>query len=223
MIKFVPVPIVDHEAILGKDFNKKFSAFMAEFYAPYQNNTIELTLAKEIWEHGVQRGIPNAVHLGAGKNVIDVRSPIADFDVKGISCEKITSNQSTEASFLQNNKKQNDGFAKLFESQDFNALKQMFVDPFEVKIKDTNNLHMFCIIRDKSTHDVYYCLLKVESSTLTDSEFTQSMRLNGDRSVSVPMIDSVYGRTYIYIPKRRLEIRINPAGLSSFLVYSHSY
>ena len=41
--------------------------------------------------------------------------------------------------------------------------------------------------------------------------------------ISVPMIDNLYGKTYIYIPKRRLELRLNPAGMSTFLVHSHRY
>ena len=145
------------------------------------------------------------------------------FDVKGLSCLDINARQTTEASFLQNNKKQNDGFAKLFEEKDYSALKTMFVDPILGKIKNTNNLHMFCIIRDKSTNNVYYCLLKVEQSPFTDTEFLSKMTTDADRSVSVPMIDNIYGKTYIYIPKRRLEVRLNPAGMSTFLVLSHSY
>jgi hypothetical protein len=49
------------------------------------------------------------------------------------------------------------------------------------------------------------------------------MSPNGKRSVTVPMIDSTYGETYLYIPKRRLELRLNVQGLKPFLVYSHSY
>lgn len=223
MIKFTPVPISDHEAILGKDFNKKFSTFMADFYQPFKKHNLDIQVAKETWEYGVTAGVPNASWVGAGKNVVDVKSPTADLDVKGLSCNWIASNQTTEASFLQNNKKENDNFAKLFESKDFTSLKEMFVDPLKDKIKNTNNLHMFCIIRDKDYKDVYYALLKVEPTSLTDSEFVADMALDAGRSVSVPMIDTAYGKTYIYIPKRRLELRLNPAGMSTFLVLSHSY
>jgi hypothetical protein len=223
MLNFVPVPVSDHEAILGKDFNKKFANEMSAYYLPFQNKKREIQVAKETWEYAVSDSIPNASWMGAGKNVIDVKTLVADLDVKGLSCNDIAGRQTTEASFLQNNKKQNDGFATLFEAKDYLALKTMFVDPIRDKIKNTNNLHMFCIVRDKSTSDVYYCLLKVESTPLTDNEFLANMVADADRSVSVPMIDNLYGKTYIYIPKRRLELRLNPAGMSTFLVHSHKY
>jgi hypothetical protein len=223
MFKFTPVPVTDHDSILGQGFNTKFASEMAAYYAPFLAKKREIQVAKETWEYAVADSLDNATWMGAGKNVIDVKGMIADFDVKGLSCGYIGHNQTTEASFLQNNKKENDNFTKLFESQDFNALKEMFVDPLKDKIKNTNNLHMFCIIRDKEHKTVYYTLLKVEPSTLTDSEFVNSMKLDAGRSVSVPMIDNIYGKTYIYIPKRRLEIRLNPAGMSTFLVLSHSY
>ena len=49
------------------------------------------------------------------------------------------------------------------------------------------------------------------------------MKLEGTRSVSIPLIDEKYGKTYIYIPKRRLELRLDCIGLAPFLVYSHTY
>ena len=223
MIKFTPVPITDHDLILGKDFNKKFASEMKSYYAPFVMKGRDIQVAKETWEYAVADSIVGASWVGAGKNVVDVKSPIADFDVKGLSIGTITDNQTTEASFLQNNKQENDGFGKLFESKDFLALKEMFVDPMDKKIKGTNNLHMLAVIREKSTKNVYYCLLKVESSTLTDTEFLSQMTTEGKRSVSLPMIDPQYGKTYIYIAKRRLEIRLNGAGLSPFLVLSHTY
>jgi hypothetical protein len=223
MIKFVPVPIKDHDLILGKDFNSKFAKEMKEYYKPFVKKNRDIQVAKETWEYAVSDSISNAEWCGAGKNVVDVKTPIADLDVKGISIGVITDSQTTEASFLQNNKQENDGFGKLFENKDFLALKQMFVDPMDAKVKGTNNLHLLSIIREKSTRKVYYCLLKVESSTISDSDFLSQMTIDGKRSVSLPMIDSTYGKTYIYIAKRRLEIRLNGQGLKSFLVYSHSY
>lgn len=223
MFNFVPVPVTEHDSILGKYFNKNFASEMAAYYAPFLAKKREIQVAKETWEYAVADSMTNATWMGAGKNVIDVKGMVADFDVKGLSCHLIDGNQTTEASFLQNNKKENDNFTKLFESQDFTALKEMFVDPLKDKIKNTNNLHMFCIVRDKDYKNVYYSLLKVEPSTLTDIEFVNGMKLAAGRSVSVPMIDNIYGKTYIYIPKRRLELRLNPAGMSTFLVHSHSY
>jgi len=223
MIKFVPVPIKDHDLILGKDFNSKFAKEMKEYYKPFVKKNRDIQVAKETWEYAVSDSISNAEWCGAGKNVVDVKTPIADLDVKGLSIGVITDSQTTEASFLQNNKQENDGFGKLFENKDFLALKQMFVDPMDAKVKGTNNLHLLSIIREKSTRKVYYCLLKVEYSTISDSDFLSQMTIDGKRSVSLPMIDSTYGKTYIYIAKRRLEIRLNGQGLKSFLVYSHGY
>jgi|LakMenEpi03Aug12_release.lakeMendotaPanAssembly.Ray.scaffolds.fasta_scaffold71350_5 hypothetical protein len=223
MIKFVPVPIKDHDLILGKDFNSKFAKEMKEYYKPFVKKNRDIQVAKETWEYAVSDSISNAEWCGAGKNVVDVKTPSVDLDVKGLSIGVITDSQTTEASFLQNNKQENDGFGKLFENKDFLALKQMFVDPMDAKVKGTNNLHLLSIIREKSTRKVYYCLLKVEYSTISDSDFLSQMTIDGKRSVSLPMIDSTYGKTYIYIAKRRLEIRLNGQGLKSFLVYSHGY
>jgi hypothetical protein len=217
------VPVTGHNTILGSNFNQLFAQEMHSYYAPFVAKNRDIQVAKETWEYAVADSIPNAEWCGAGKNVVDVKAPMADFDVKGISIGLITDSQTTEASFLQNNKQENDNFSKLFENKDFTALKQMFVDPMDDKIKGTNNLHLLVIIREKSTRKVYYCLLKVEASTLSDTEFLSQMTIDGKRSVSLPMIDISYGKTYIYIAKRRLEIRLNGAGLESFLVYSHSY
>lgn len=223
MIKFTPVPITGHDAILGKDFNKKFAIEMKSYYAPFVTKGRDIQVAKETWEYAVADSIVGSSWVGAGKNVVDVKTPIADFDVKGLSIGIITDSQTTEASFLQNNKQENDGFGKLFETKDFQALKAMFVDPMDNKIAGTNNLHLLAIIREKTTRNVYYCLLKVETSNISDTEFLSQMVTEGKRSVSLPMIDPAFGKTYIYIAKRRLEIRLNGSGLSPFLVLSHKY
>ncbi len=223
MIKFSPVPISEHDSILGKDFNMNFAKEMKSYYAPFVAKGRDIQVAKETWEYAVADSILGASWVGAGKNVVDVKTPIADLDVKGISIGFISDNQTTEASFLQNNKQENDGFGKLFENKDYLALKEMFVDPMDTKILGTNNLHLLCVIREKTEKNVYYCLLKVETSTVTDSEFLTQMTIDGKRSVSLPMIDPTYGKTYIYIAKRRLELRLNGLGLNPFLVLSHSY
>lgn len=223
MIKFSPVPISGHDSILGKDFNTNFAKEMKSYYSPFVAKGRDIQVAKETWEYAVADSISGASWVGAGKNVVDVKAPVADLDVKGISIGSISDNQTTEASFLQNNKQENDGFSKLFENKNFLALKEMFVDPLDKKILGTNNLHLICVIREKETKNVYYCLLKVETSNITDTDFLSQMTIDGKRSVSLPMIDPTYGKTYIYIAKRRLELRLNGEGLNPFLVLSHSY
>jgi hypothetical protein len=223
MFKYIPVPLKDHEVILGKDFNTKFAAEMTAYYAPFIAKNRDIQIAKETWEYGVADSIPNAVWVGAGKNVVDVQVPNYALDVKGLSIARLGDSYSTEASFLQNNKKENDNFNKLFESQDYTALKTMFVDPLGDKVAGVHNLHLLAIVREKKTKAVYYTLLKMEKSSLTDAEFVAEMKMDAGRSVTIPMIDSAYGKTYIYIPKRRLEIRLNCDGLKDYLVYSHSY
>lgn len=223
MLKFVPVPIKDHDAVLGRDFSSRFATEMADYYAPFLKKGRDIQVAKETWEYAVADSITNAVWVGAGKNIIDVDAPMADFDVKGISTD-IMRGQTTEASLLQNNKKKNDNVMTLFGNQDWVALKQMFVDTWSAKVKETDNLHLIAIIREKSTKKVYYCLLKIEEdAALTEDVFLSKFSLDADRSVEVPMIDSAFGRTYIYMPKRRLEIRLNCDGLVDYLVYSHNY
>jgi hypothetical protein len=154
--------------------------------------------------------------------VVDVRAAGYDIDVKGLSTNGM-SGLTTEASFLQNNKKESDNFNRLFESADFTALKQMFVDPLVDKVQGTSNLHLMAVVRDKVEKKVYYCLLSMVPSVLSAEEFVAGMKMDAGRSVAIPMIDPAFGKTYIYIPKRRLELRLNCKGLKDYLVYSHSY
>ncbi len=223
MIKFVPVPINEHDLILGKDFNSRFAKEMKEYYKPFVKKKRDIQVAKETWEYAVADSIDGATWVGSGHNVADVKTTNADIDVKGLSTNDIKNHKTTEASFLQNNKQATDGFVKLFESKDYKSLKEMFVDPLLKKHEGTNNLHLLSVIREKDTKKVYYCLLRVEDIALSDSDFIAQMSMNGKRSVSMPMIDPVYGDTYLYIPKRRLELRLNCKGLEPFLVYSHTY
>jgi hypothetical protein len=224
MITFTPVPISQHNIILGVDFNTKFAAEMHSYYAPFVAKNRDIQVAKETWEYAVADSIIGANWCGAGHNVVDVKTPIADIDVKGISNNDMEKYKlTTEASFLQNNKQENDRFVNLFENKDYSALKEMFVDPLTIKIKGTNNLHLLGIIREKDKRNVYYCLLKINPVVISDKEFISKMVLEGKRSVSIPLIDEEYGKTYIYIPKRRLELRLDCNGLSPFLVYSHTY
>lgn len=224
MIKFIPVPISEHDLILGKDFNQKFAKEMDPYYAPFKAKNRDIQLAKETWEYGVTDSIQGASWKGAGRNVVDVESPIADFDVKGISVQKLNKGLTTEASFLQNIQAKNASlFSNLFANKDYQGLKTMFVDPYMAKISNINNLHLLTVIREKKTKKVYYCLFKVEPTTLTSAEFVEQMKPVGKCGVTVPMIDPAYGRTYLYSNKRRLEIKLRGSGLGSFLVYSHSY
>ena len=224
MIKFSPVPIANHSAILGANFNMNFSNEMGSYYAPFIAKNRDIQVAKETWEYGVADSIDGAVWAGSGHNVVDVKTVNADIDVKGLSTNDMKQYKlTTEASFLQNNKQETDGFVKLFENKDYKTLKQMFVDPLLKKHIGTTNLHLLTIIREKDTKKVYYCLLKVENTTLSDEDFIAQMSTTGKRSVNMPMMDPEYGNTYLYIPKRRLEIRLNVQGLEPFLVYSHSY
>jgi hypothetical protein len=225
MIKFIPVPISDHDAILGASFNKKFANEMASYYAPFQLKNRDIQVAKETWEYAVTDSILNAIWAGAGKNVIDVSTPIADLDVKGISISDFQKKKyTTEASFLQNNKKENTGtFSKLFETSYYKELKEMFVDPILTKNVGTNNLHLFFVIREIKTRKVFYTMFKVIPNSLTDEEFIKQMTPDAKTGVLIPMIDTKYGKTYVYSSKRRLEVRLNCKGLADFLVYSHTY
>jgi hypothetical protein len=78
-------------------------------------------------------------------------------------------------------------------------------------------------VREKTNRQVYYALLKIIPSNLLESDIIKQMTLDGETGVLVPMIDSKYGKTYIYAPKRRLEIRLNLEGMKPYLVHSHSY
>jgi hypothetical protein len=221
MLKFIPIPIDQHESILGKNFSSNFTQEMQNYYAPFIAKQRQIQIAKETWEYGVADSIPGSSWVGAGKNVVDVITPMVELDVKGISVDRLTSTLTTEASFLQNNKGKNDHFATLFKNADYSALNDMFVSPWLDKVKNTKNLHLMAIIREKSTHAVYYCLLKIVNNNIDNNEFIAQMSMDGSRSVDVPLIESAYGKTYIYMPKRRLEIRLNCQGLKDYLVYSH--
>jgi hypothetical protein len=223
MITYVPVPIKDHVDILGENFSSNFANEMQTYYKPFISKGRGVQLAKETWEYAVADSIPNGVWVGAGKNIIDVVVPNGNLDVKGLSCNTLTS-LSTEASILQNNKKDSDDFAALFKKQNFSKLKDMFVKPLADKIAKSENLYVFCVIRHKKKNkvdfDIHYCLYKV---MLKDNpDLLEQMSLEGKRSINVPIIDIKYGKVYLYIPKRRLELRVNVLGMKDFLVYSHS-
>lgn len=224
MYFFEPVKLSDHDAVLGTNFSQEFANQMSLYYAPFRANPGRpMQLAKETWEYAVADAIPNAEWSGAGKSVVDVRAPGGDIDVKGISIDHMDDTLTTEASILQNNRRQNNHILQLFENRNLAPLKTMFVDEHSKKIDQTKNLHLLAIIREKSLGQVYYTLLKIVPSTLSESEIINQMILDGETGVTVPMIDPQYGKTYIYAPKRRLEIRLNVQGLKDYLVHSHSY
>lgn len=219
MLYFIPVPIEDHDALIGKDFSKRFAKEMLDYYAPFLEKKRPVQLAKEIWEYAVADSIDGAKWVGAGKNIIDVQTPNIQIDVKGISVSK--SFLTTEASILQNNKLKNDNFVtELLESKNFAGLKDAFVEPYFKKVKSTINLYYFCAIRNRIKQTVSYCLLKIVEQP--NPKFIQEMCMDGTRSVSVPMIDSKYGKIYFGIPKRRLEIRLKMNEMYKFSVFSYS-
>lgn len=224
MYFFEPVAVKDHANILGANFSQEFASQMNLYYAPFRARPGRpMQLAKETWEYAVADAIPNAEWSGAGKSVVDVRAPGGDIDVKGISIDNMNDTMTTEASILQNNRRQNNHILQLFENRDYAPLKTMFVDEHSKKIDQTKNLHLLGIIREKSLGQVYYTLLRIVPSQLSDHDIVEQMVLDGETGVAVPMIDPQYGKTYIYAPKRRLEIRLNVQGLRDFLVHSHAY
>jgi hypothetical protein len=220
MITFTPIPLSAHDALLGADFSANFTAEMKEYYAPFIRKGRKLQIAKETWEYGVADSIPGAEWIGSGNSVVDVRATTCDLDVKGISVDKL-GKETTEASFLQNLKKGADGYSLAWENKDWTALKKIFVDPLTPKHTGLNNLHLLTIVRTKEDNGVYYALLKIDHTTLDDAQFIAEMVQQADSGVTLPMIDPKYGRTYICISKRRLEIRLDTEGMRPFLKFSH--
>jgi hypothetical protein len=220
MIRFTPIPLTQHDALLGPDFSKNFEAEMKEYYAPFIKKKRKLQVAKETWEYGVADSIPGADWIGSGNSVVDVKAPACDLDVKGISVDKL-GKETTEASFLQNLKKGANGYSVAWENKDWASLKKIFVDPLLPKHTGLNNLHLLAIVRTKDDQGVHYALLKIDHTTLTDSQFISEMVQQAESGVDLPMIDPKYGRTYICISKRRLEIRLDTAGMAPFLKFSH--
>jgi hypothetical protein len=220
MIKYIPVPLTEHDTLLGVDFSANFEREMRAYYAPFVAKGRKLQLAKETWEYGVTDSIPGAIWQGSGSSVVDVKAPLLDLDVKGLSVGKL-GKESTEASFLQNLQKGADGYSVAWANKDWATLKSIFVDPLEAKHQGTNNLHLLVIVRSKGDDGVHYALLKAVPNPLDQTAFLANMTQHAGRSVSIPMIDSEYGRTYICISKRRLELRVNTLGLAPFLKFSH--
>lgn len=219
MIKYVPVPLIDHDKILGKDFSKNFTKEMSEYYAPFIKKGRKIQLAKETWEYGVADSILGAEWLGSGSSVVDVKAPGVDLDVKGLSASKL-GKETTEASFLQNLQESADGYSSAWANKDWATLKKIFVDPVDQKHQGTTNLHLLVIVRTKIDLGVHYALLKAVPNPLTEKQFVAAMTQTG-RVVSIPMMDEQYGRTYICISKRRLEIRLDTEGMAPFLQFSH--
>jgi len=221
MYKIIPTPHSEYDGILGKNFNNNFVEIMKSFYKPFYEYNIPVDISKTVMEQVVSHSIVGGRWVGAGHNVVDVSTPMHDIDVKCVSSNNLRG-LTTEASYLQNNKEENDHFNELFNSCDYNALKKMFVDPLDEKVKSTKNLQLLSIIRDKNKQEIYYTLLSVVNSDLTEKEFIEQMFMVG-RGVQIPMIDKRVGKTEIYKPKRRLEFRLNCDGMKNKFLYSHSY
>ena len=219
MIYYEPIPICEHDALIGSDFNEKFAKEMNDYYAPYQNKSRTVNIGKETWEYAVSDSIENAKWCGAGNNVVDVVTPRLDIDVKGISCNNLQSITS-EASILQNLQSSQDNFYVQLKKGDYEGLNEMFIEPFIRKVSKTNNLHVLCAIRDKEDGQVWYCLLKVIQRH--NPNLIDEMVLRGTRNVDIPLIDPKYGRTYLQLGKRRLELRLNMAEMRRYCVNSHS-
>lgn len=223
MIKYTPVPIQQHDVLLGKNFAENFANEMFEYYRPFVKKDRPIQVAKEAWEYAVADSIPNGEWIGAGKNIVDVQTPLMYIDVKGLSCNKIAG-MTTEASVLQNHQSKHDNtYMVFFENNQFDGLYDIYVQSLLDKITVTENFYVLCAIREKKAKKVYYVLLKVDQVDMTKDECVSKMEKQGLRSVNVPMIDSEYGRTYIYMPKRRLEIRLNTDVMEDYAVFSHSY
>lgn len=223
MIKYNPVPIQQHHQLLGKNFAENFANEMFEYYRPFVKKDRPIQVAKEAWEYAVADSIPNGEWIGAGKNIVDVQTPLMYIDVKGLSCNKIAG-MTTEASVLQNHQSEHDNtYMVFFENNQFDGLYDIYVQSLLDKITVTENFYVLCAIREKKAKKVYYVLLKVDQVDMTKDECVSKMEKQGLRSVNVPMIDSEYGRTYIYMPKRRLEIRLNTNIMEDYAVFSHSY
>jgi hypothetical protein len=194
---------------------------MESFYKPFYEYNIPVDISKTVMEQVVSQSVEGGQWVGAGNNVVDVSTPMYDIDVKCVSSNNLRG-LTTEASYLQNNKEENDHFNELFNSGDYSALKEMFVDPLDLKVKNAKNLQLLSIIRDKNKKEVYYTLLSVVDSDLSEKEFIEQMLMVG-RGVQIPMIDNRFGKTEIYKPKRRLEFRLNCDGMKNKFIYSHSY
>lgn len=218
MIYYTPVHPSEHSKLLGENFAENLAQEMERYYYPFSKKGRPIQLAKETWEYAVADALPDGEWIGAGKNIVDVKTDDITIDVKGLSCNSVTG-MTTEASILQNNKLENDNFASLFESADYSGLMDMFVKPLGNKVLAADNLYIMATIRDKKTGDVYYSLLRVEEHE--NENFVDEMYMDAKRSVSVPMIDPQFGKTYLYIPKRRLEIRLKLSGMKDYLVWSH--
>jgi hypothetical protein len=221
MYKIIPTPHFEYDSILGKNFNNNFVEIMKSFYKPFYEYNIPVDISKTVMEQVVSLSIEGGRWVGAGHNVVDVCTRTHDIDVKCVSSNNLRG-LTTEASYLQNNKEENDHFNELFNSCDYNALKKMFVDPLDEKVKNTKNLQLLSIIRDKNKQEIYYTLLSVVQSDLSEKEFIEQMLMVG-RGVQIPMIDKRVGKTEIYKPKRRLEFRLNCDGMKNKFLYSHSY
>ena len=217
------MPIQQHHQLLGKNFAENFANEMFEYYRPFVKKDRPIQVAKEAWEYAVADSIPNGEWIGAGKNIVDVQTPLMYIDVKGLSCNKIAG-MTTEASVLQNHQSEHDNtYMVFFENNQFDGLYDIYVQSLLDKITVTENFYVLCAIREKKAKKVYYVLLKVDQVDMTKDECVSKMEKQGLRSVNVPMIDSEYGRTYIYMPKRRLEIRLNTNIMEDYAVFSHSY
>jgi hypothetical protein len=218
MKTLIPVPIADHGTLLGPDFNKNFANIMHEIFMLQNRIGIPL-ITKETWEYAVAKSIPNARHCGSGNGTVDVRTPLLDIDVKGLSVAKSTQTLSSEASMIQCLSKETNVYAEYYKNGDMLNVKRIFVDRWFAKTNNDSNLHLFVILRNNEDHSVNYCMFKVtDTPTLTETMIVDKM---AEGHLIVPIIDEQWGRARISIGKRRLELQVSFTGLKNFLVHSH--
>lgn len=201
----VPVPVLELQTLIGKDFVSNFQTEMDSYLAPYRKNVSKgrpLSMGKELWEYAVADSITGAEWCGAGKGIADVSiSDTIKCDVKSIQIIKKTT---TEASMYQPLTSQEDA-SGYFKVKDKQSLWNLFVNGWLKKVSEIDEYYMLAIFRDENLN----CSLagfKVSNRELIFSEenceFTKkSMKIKS-------IIDNTLANIKAYLGKTRLEIRI---------------
>ena len=193
------------EALIGKDFVKKFQKEMNPIMKPLRKH-IELgrplSMGKELWEYVVADSIDGAEWNGAGKSALDVRlqGNNRGIDVKSVG-KRIKSRMTAEASMFQNF---NQDAKTHFKDKNSEGIWNIYVDGWSQKANSFDEYYLMGIIREKETLNCSLCCFSVKKHDLVFDE--SHCRYTGKFMYVTGLADPDLLHVRYYNSKSRLEV-----------------
>jgi hypothetical protein len=202
--KINPMTVAEINALLGKNFVKRFQKEMNAIIRPLRKHIEKgrpLSMGKELWEYVVSDAIEGAEWNGAGHSLIDVKLGNGDgIDVKSVS-KSIKSKNTTEASMFQNF---NQDAKTHFKNKDSHGVWEIYVDGWCKKVDSFNQYYLIGIIREKETLNCSLCCFSVSKGSIP---FTEENARYTNKSIKISgLANPDFINVRYYNSKSRLEI-----------------